>query len=450
MARKRKHQQAPAAKKEDEAFRPFSGINLKEKVSSIASSPSGESRKVVRRNHEPVVGGYQKDADFGDILAAFEAGEDIASVSKGDNVKSRVEDTRSFADIFAEWEESQGIAPRKSKPKKVEIKKSAPYKQTKDFGSILSQFEGRPQRPAPAKPAPQPKKPSSGKSMARSSVSSSGKSFGDLLAQYEGRPLPKKPEVKATAQPPVQPRQVQTGGGHEDKHAAMRQQLTEDGVKWAGNGIHVMMTDVAHRELKLGQKEERPVSDPAPSSGVKASGKSFGELLEQFYQAKSPQPSDGNPAKSGSEQVPALEQKGETEDSKPSPFANLYKSWSDGHDEGIAIEQSKADKHESNRSSFTIGQLRAMLPLVTKDMHGMTAEEAEAGTLRFLADSWEHGVPKICIITGKGIHSQDGIPVVKEMVESVLHGSPYVREYASPKARYGGSGALWIILKEKA
>ena len=81
---------------------------------------------------------------------------------------------------------------------------------------------------------------------------------------------------------------------------------------------------------------------------------------------------------------------------------------------------------------------------------GMTAEEAEAGTLRFLADSWEHGVPKICIITGKGIHSQDGIPVVKEMVESVLHGSPYVREYASPKARYGGSGALWIILKEKA
>lgn len=446
MARKRKHQQAPAAKKEDEAFRPFSGINLKEKVSSIASSPSGESRKVVRRNHEPVVGGYQKDADFGDILAAFEAGEDIASVSKGDDVKSRVEDTRSFADIFAEWEESQGIAPRKSKPKKVEIKKSAPYKQTKDFGSILSQFEGRPQRPAPAKPAPQPKKPSSGKPMEKSSIASSGKSFGDLLAQYEGRPLPKKPEVKATAQPPVQPRQVQTWGGHEDKHAAMRQQLTEDGVKWAGNGIHVMMTDVAHQELSLAQKDERPVSDPVssiPSSGVKASGKSFGELLEQFYQAKDPQPSE----KGGNEQVP---EKKAAEDSKPSPFANLYKNWSDGHDERGAIEQSKADKHESNRSSFTIGQLRAMLPLVTKDMHGMTAEEAEAGTLRFLADSWEHGVPKICIITGKGIHSQDGIPVVKEMVESVLHGSPYVREYASPKARYGGSGALWIILKEKA
>lgn len=447
MARKRKHQQASAAvKKEDEAFRPFSGINLKEKVSGISShQPAHKPQKPVRRNHEPIVGGYQKDADFGDILAAFEAGEDVASVSKGDDVKSRVEDTRSFADIFAEWEESQGIAPRKSKPKKVEIKKSAPYKQTRDFGSLLSQFEGRPQRSAPSKPAPNPKRPSSGKPMARSSVSSSGKSFGDLLAQYEGRPLPKKPEVKIAA-PPEQPKKTDA---EVDKHAAMRRQLTEDGVKWAGNGIHVMMTDVAHRELKLGQKEERPVSDPAPSSGVKASGKSFGELLEQFYQAKSPQPSDGNPAKSGSEQVPALEQKGETEDSKPSPFANLYKSWSDGHDEGIAIEQSKADKLESNRSSWTIGQLRAMLPLVTKDMHGMTAEEAEAGTLRFLADSWEHGVPKICIITGKGIHSQDGIPVVKEMVESVLHGSPYVREYASPKARYGGSGALWIILKEK-
>ncbi|MDD7200911.1 MAG: Smr/MutS family protein [Sphaerochaetaceae bacterium] len=443
MARKRKHQQTSAVKKEDEAFRPFSGINLKEKVTSISVSPAGKSRKVVRRNQEPVVGGYQKDADFGDILAAFEAGEDVASVSKGDDVRSRVEDTRSFADIFAEWEESQGIAPKKSKPKKVEIKKSAPYKQTKDFGSILSQFEGRPQRSAPAKSTPQSKKPSLGKPMEKSSVSSSGKSFGDLLAQYEGRSLPKKPEVKVVAPPPVPEKPIQAQA--EDKHAAMRRQLTENGVKWAGNGIHVMMTDVAHQELPPGQKDALPVSDSvhsSPSSGVKASGKSFGELLEQFYQAKSTQPSE----KGGAEQVP---EKKTTEDFQPSPFANLYKSWSDGHDERDAIEQSKVDKRESNRSSFTIGQLRAMLPLVTKDMHGMTAEEAEAATLRFLADSWEHGVLKICIITGKGIHSQDGIPVVKEMVESVLHGSPCVREYASPKARYGGSGALWIILKEK-
>lgn len=425
------------AKKEDEAYRPFSGINLKEKVTSIASYSGG---RPAPRKSQPVVGGYQKDADFGDILAAFEAGEDVSSVSKGDRVKSRVEDNRSFADIFAEWEEMHGIAPKQPKPKKVEIKKSAPYKQTKDFGSILSQFEGKPAPKEAKKPsAPPVKKQPGGKPMAKSVVSSSGKSFGDLLAQFEGR-APKKPalEVKeVVAPPPIEQEDVKRAivPPQEETHEALRRQLVDDGVKWAGSGIQVMMTDVAHQKPEIQQPETR--QKPTAPSEIKSSGKSFGELLDQFYQAKTPK----------QEEAPRVEMR--PVETAVSPFADLYKAWSDDHDENSAIEQSKTDKKESPRPSYTIGQLRAMLPLVTKDMHGLDVEEAQREAARFLADSWEHGVPKISIITGKGLHSQDGVPVVKEMVESVLHGSPYVREFACPKARYGGSGAIWIILKEK-
>ncbi len=199
-------------------------------------------------------------------------------------------------------------------------------------------------------------------------------------------------------------------------------------MKWAGLGVEVMMTEVAHQEVVKKEPEEKPI---VGKSNVIASGKSFGELLAQF------------------ESSPVVEMGPVETQASDSPFADLYKAWTDDHDEHDAIEQSKEEKRESSHKSYTIGQLRSMLPLVTRDMHGLTSEEAALETSRFLSDSYEHGVPKICIITGKGIHSQDGVPVVKEMVESVLHGSSYVREYASPKARYGGSGALWIILKEK-
>lgn len=453
MARKHQQPAKPSRKQEDEGYRPFKNLKLVERTET-AHTPA---KKPARKNGAPIVGGYDQNADFGDILAAFEAGEDVAAVSKDDRVRSRVQDSRPFSEIFAEWEESQGIAPKKPKPKVVPIKKSAPYKQTKDFGDILASFEGRPaprkERPVPTavkKPAAPVEKPRGAVAQQKSTIKTSGKSFGDLLAQYEGRAVP---DHSRPAPAPVKKEEPKPTGAElaermraEEEARRNRQvaELTADGVKWAGDGLKVVVTDVAHRQPQPEPKQQ-PQEAPKPSE-VKASGKDFGEILDAFY-GKRQKPEAGPILKDyDTSKLPPVP---EPEPESHGLFDDLYRQWSTDHDENAAIRHAREEKPEGVVRHYTIQQLRGMLPLATKDLHGYTEEEAMAEAVRFLEESYRQGILKICIITGKGIHSEDGVPVVKQAVESVLHGSAYVREFTSPKARYGGSGALWIILKER-
>ncbi len=97
---------------------------------------------------------------------------------------------------------------------------------------------------------------------------------------------------------------------------------------------------------------------------------------------------------------------------------------------------------------LTITELRTMLPEATLDLHGLTEKEAKDALVKFLKEAKEEKLRKICVIHGKGLHSQDGIGVLKSVVELTLKESGVVSESFAPKAQYGGSGALWIILKE--
>ena len=65
----------------------------------------------------------------------------------------------------------------------------------------------------------------------------------------------------------------------------------------------------------------------------------------------------------------------------------------------------------------------------------------------FLAECRDNGLRKISIITGKGLHSEDGVGVLRDAVIRVLDESGAVSEKFSAPQSAGGSGALWIILK---
>lgn len=106
--------------------------------------------------------------------------------------------------------------------------------------------------------------------------------------------------------------------------------------------------------------------------------------------------------------------------------------------------QSKQEFHRK-RSSFSA--LKKIKPQEILDLHGFTATEAETKIIAFLEKSKRLGCLKVQIIHGKGLHSKDGEGVLSAVVYKTLQACPIVGKTGTPKERYGGSGATWVILK---
>ena len=64
----------------------------------------------------------------------------------------------------------------------------------------------------------------------------------------------------------------------------------------------------------------------------------------------------------------------------------------------------------------------------------------------FIEECRERKLSKVLIITGKGIHSRKGMPVIKPFVKKYLSGKSYVQKVYEGRSDRGGSGTLEVIL----
>ena len=86
-------------------------------------------------------------------------------------------------------------------------------------------------------------------------------------------------------------------------------------------------------------------------------------------------------------------------------------------------------------------------PAGTLDLHGLTRDEALARSRAYLAHAARQGWPVVLLVTGKGLHSQEG-PVLRREVERLLAAAhDLVLEWGVAPRRHGGSGALAVFLK---
>jgi DNA-nicking Smr family endonuclease len=86
----------------------------------------------------------------------------------------------------------------------------------------------------------------------------------------------------------------------------------------------------------------------------------------------------------------------------------------------------------------------------TLDLHGERAEAAANALDRFVRAQHRRGARRLLVITGKGQHSKDGIPVLGEVVRrALLRGGPaqLVQAFCSAHASLGGRGALCVLLR---
>jgi len=90
-----------------------------------------------------------------------------------------------------------------------------------------------------------------------------------------------------------------------------------------------------------------------------------------------------------------------------------------------------------------------MEPQAVLDLHGFTADEAAREIDKFLTESFKAGLRKVIIVHGKGIHSS-GEGVLSKLTEERVSKHPLAGENSLSKGPEGGSGARWVILRQRS
>jgi DNA-nicking Smr family endonuclease len=86
----------------------------------------------------------------------------------------------------------------------------------------------------------------------------------------------------------------------------------------------------------------------------------------------------------------------------------------------------------------------------TLDLHGMTQRESREAVVSFVRRSHTKGIDIVCIVHGKGQHSEAGVGVLRDAAIKALTetgAAPVVRAFVTAPDALGGGGALLVELK---
>ncbi len=84
------------------------------------------------------------------------------------------------------------------------------------------------------------------------------------------------------------------------------------------------------------------------------------------------------------------------------------------------------------------------------DLHGHTREEAKQELNRFIEEAHRRGHRSVLVVHGRGLHSKDQIPVLKESLRIWLSSgriSRHVLAFTSAQRHDGGLGAVYVLLR---
>jgi DNA-nicking Smr family endonuclease len=84
------------------------------------------------------------------------------------------------------------------------------------------------------------------------------------------------------------------------------------------------------------------------------------------------------------------------------------------------------------------------------DLHGLLKDEAKAELEAFLVRCRQQAKRCVLIVTGRGLHSKDQVPVLKEALKRWMLTDRFARHvlaFASARPHDGGSGAVYVLLR---
>jgi DNA-nicking Smr family endonuclease len=113
----------------------------------------------------------------------------------------------------------------------------------------------------------------------------------------------------------------------------------------------------------------------------------------------------------------------------------------DGQDEDFAVPG--VDRREIRK--LKRGEYSAQGRL---DLHGMTAADARVSAGRFIDHSRHSRHRCVCIVYGRGLHSEGKVSVLKAHVRAYLRSHRSVLAFADAPQSDGGAGAVYILLRK--
>ncbi len=84
------------------------------------------------------------------------------------------------------------------------------------------------------------------------------------------------------------------------------------------------------------------------------------------------------------------------------------------------------------------------------DLHGMTREEAKGAVDGFLRRARQGGMRCVLLVHGRGTHSKDQLPVLKDALRTWLATNRFGRHvlaFATARPVDGGAGAVYVLLR---
>ena len=428
---------------------PFAGIKLTPKKEPEKKAKPVQPAKAKKPSE--IVQGYDPSSSFADILYSFEHTGNPYSMPapKGGRIAGKKTD---FGAILDQWE---GKGKKKAKPSASAEAKKSVYNPTRSFGDILDSFEGRkPEKKAESAKAGRKEEsaPEVSDTLFRKMEEDDSVSSSVSWTIFGGRN-----ENFTRPEPPAHEEKIPEKA--EDESAWIRQSPEYTPSK---SFSEILSEFESGRKKPASMDEERAAdapSDEADDTAVPedtlfrkpAEGESRAEGVTWSIFGGNDMPR--RPAPSGSddnkEELPPIEEKKAPSYKGQKEFSSILSEYESGEN-GKTFEEyirEKGESEEHKRAVLTVSRLRAMPPQATLDLHGDTVREAEDEVRRFLDECSANGLRKISIITGKGLHSEDGVGVLRQAVIKVLDDSGIVSERRSAPLSAGGSGALWIILK---
>ena len=106
-------------------------------------------------------------------------------------------------------------------------------------------------------------------------------------------------------------------------------------------------------------------------------------------------------------------------------------------------------------------QKKTSLKIKSIDLHGYTLKEANRFIENFITKSYENGINKLIVVTGKGLHSQNekdpyvskNLSILKYSVPEFISNNKnlmkIIHEIQDAKIEDGGAGAFYIFFKKK-
>ncbi len=119
----------------------------------------------------------------------------------------------------------------------------------------------------------------------------------------------------------------------------------------------------------------------------------------------------------------------------------------------VAATAEYAEGHVLGLDLGIVGQLQArqFSPEAHIDLHGLNSEQAFSNLVNFFRSSYYKGVRVALVVTGRGLNSLNGMPVLRAKVQEWFTHDPFKRvvlAFCTAKQEDGGAGAFYVLLRK--